>query len=306
MSRGPARAPFGSEVMDAEQQTRQIRSGPTSTGCPRPVVEPHGAAHVPGPQPAAAHRRYRALPTTIRTRSRRPRRTEGAVSDERLTYRFGPLERRGIFGPLGAGQAGVLGLAAVAAIVILDASPTRRRRAAGDRPVRMRRADRGGAGGAAERGRVDGGRDLVRPSPRDRRRPVPLASSRRRAPRPWLARPRRRPDPPRELARRAHPRRRVPRALDRRPRPSSPAGGSPPCSPAACWRSRCSTPRRRSAGSRGGGWSCPAPRARRSGGSSGSSGRRRRRGTSSSAGSTPSAIRPCRSGERRSSSPTSS
>jgi type VII ESX secretion system EccE translocon-like protein len=46
------------------------------------------------------------------------------VSDERLTYRFGPLERRGIFGPLGAGQAGVLGLAAVAAIVVLDASPT--------------------------------------------------------------------------------------------------------------------------------------------------------------------------------------
>jgi hypothetical protein len=46
------------------------------------------------------------------------------VNDERLTYRFGPLERRGIFGPLTGGQAGLLGLAAVAAIVILDASPT--------------------------------------------------------------------------------------------------------------------------------------------------------------------------------------
>jgi Putative type VII ESX secretion system translocon, EccE len=46
------------------------------------------------------------------------------VSDERLSYRFGPLERRGLFGALGAGQAGVLGLAAVVAIVILDAAPT--------------------------------------------------------------------------------------------------------------------------------------------------------------------------------------
>jgi hypothetical protein len=46
------------------------------------------------------------------------------VNDERLSYRFGPLERRGIFGPLGAGQLGVLGLAALAAIFILDTSPT--------------------------------------------------------------------------------------------------------------------------------------------------------------------------------------
>jgi hypothetical protein len=46
------------------------------------------------------------------------------MSDERLTYRFGPIERRGIFGALRTGQAAVLGLAAVGAIVILDVSPT--------------------------------------------------------------------------------------------------------------------------------------------------------------------------------------
>ena len=42
---------------------------------------------------------------------------------ERLTYRFGPLERRGILGPIRAGQAAIFGLAALLAIVILDASP---------------------------------------------------------------------------------------------------------------------------------------------------------------------------------------
>jgi hypothetical protein len=46
------------------------------------------------------------------------------VSEERLTYSFGPLERRGILGPLHAGQAGVVAVAGVAAIVALDASPS--------------------------------------------------------------------------------------------------------------------------------------------------------------------------------------
>jgi hypothetical protein len=43
---------------------------------------------------------------------------------ERLGYRFGPLERRGILGPVRAGQAATLAIGALLAIVILDAAPT--------------------------------------------------------------------------------------------------------------------------------------------------------------------------------------
>jgi Putative type VII ESX secretion system translocon, EccE len=46
------------------------------------------------------------------------------VSGERLTYRFGPLERRGILGQVRAGQAVAVGAGAVAAIVVLDRAPT--------------------------------------------------------------------------------------------------------------------------------------------------------------------------------------
>jgi hypothetical protein len=46
------------------------------------------------------------------------------VSDRRLTYSFGPLERRGILGPVSAAQAGVLAGVAVAAVAALDASPS--------------------------------------------------------------------------------------------------------------------------------------------------------------------------------------
>ena len=46
------------------------------------------------------------------------------MSEHRLTYRFGPLERRGILGPIRAGQAAVLGAGALAGIVVLDLSPT--------------------------------------------------------------------------------------------------------------------------------------------------------------------------------------
>jgi hypothetical protein len=45
------------------------------------------------------------------------------VSD-RLTYRFGPLERRGLLGPLRAGQAAVLAAGAVLAISVLDQAPS--------------------------------------------------------------------------------------------------------------------------------------------------------------------------------------
>lgn len=46
------------------------------------------------------------------------------MSDTRLTYTFGPVERRGILGPVRIGQAGAVALGAVLAIVALDASPT--------------------------------------------------------------------------------------------------------------------------------------------------------------------------------------
>jgi hypothetical protein len=46
------------------------------------------------------------------------------VSDRRLTYAFGPLERRGILGPLRPGQAALLAGGALLAIVVLDTSPS--------------------------------------------------------------------------------------------------------------------------------------------------------------------------------------
>jgi Putative type VII ESX secretion system translocon, EccE len=42
----------------------------------------------------------------------------------RLTYRFGPLERRGIFGPVRAGQVAVIAAGALFAIALLDQAPT--------------------------------------------------------------------------------------------------------------------------------------------------------------------------------------
>ncbi|MGH2858354.1 MAG: SCO6880 family protein [Solirubrobacteraceae bacterium] len=46
------------------------------------------------------------------------------MTEERLTYTFGPLERRGLLGPVRAGQAGLLAVAVVAAIATVDASPS--------------------------------------------------------------------------------------------------------------------------------------------------------------------------------------
>ena len=46
------------------------------------------------------------------------------MSPERLTYRFGPLERRGILGPVRAGQAVILATGALLAILVLDQAPT--------------------------------------------------------------------------------------------------------------------------------------------------------------------------------------
>jgi Putative type VII ESX secretion system translocon, EccE len=46
------------------------------------------------------------------------------VSERRLHYTFGPLERRGFLGPLRAGQAGLLAAGALSAILILDRAPS--------------------------------------------------------------------------------------------------------------------------------------------------------------------------------------
>jgi Putative type VII ESX secretion system translocon, EccE len=46
------------------------------------------------------------------------------VSEERLRYRFGPLERRGLLGQLRAGQAATVAGGGLAAILVLDRDPT--------------------------------------------------------------------------------------------------------------------------------------------------------------------------------------
>src|ERR1700751_2561231 len=46
------------------------------------------------------------------------------MSEERMTYRFGPVERRGILGQLRAGQAAVVAAGACVAIVPRDREPT--------------------------------------------------------------------------------------------------------------------------------------------------------------------------------------
>ena len=43
---------------------------------------------------------------------------------ERLTYRFGPLERRGLLGGLRAGQVTSLALGVLLAVIALDAAPS--------------------------------------------------------------------------------------------------------------------------------------------------------------------------------------
>ena len=46
------------------------------------------------------------------------------MSERRLTYAFGPLERRGLLGPVRGGQAAVIATGGVAGIVALDAAPS--------------------------------------------------------------------------------------------------------------------------------------------------------------------------------------
>ena len=46
------------------------------------------------------------------------------MSEQRVTYSFGPLERRGLLGPVRAGQAALVTGAGVAAIALLDTAPS--------------------------------------------------------------------------------------------------------------------------------------------------------------------------------------
>jgi type VII ESX secretion system EccE translocon-like protein len=46
------------------------------------------------------------------------------MSERRLTYSFGPLERRGLLGPVRAGQAALVAVAGIVAIATLDAAPS--------------------------------------------------------------------------------------------------------------------------------------------------------------------------------------
>ena len=46
------------------------------------------------------------------------------MSERRLTYSFGPLERRGLLGPVRVGQAAVIASAVLAGIAILDLAPS--------------------------------------------------------------------------------------------------------------------------------------------------------------------------------------
>jgi hypothetical protein len=47
-----------------------------------------------------------------------------AARERRVGYSFGPLERRGLLGDVGAGRVAVLGLGALAAVVLLDRAPS--------------------------------------------------------------------------------------------------------------------------------------------------------------------------------------
>ncbi|MBV9466653.1 MAG: hypothetical protein JO169_11115, partial [Solirubrobacterales bacterium] len=46
------------------------------------------------------------------------------MSGTRLRFRFGPLERRGMLGPVRAGQAALLAAGALVAIAVLDQAPS--------------------------------------------------------------------------------------------------------------------------------------------------------------------------------------
>ena len=95
------------------------------------IGEPRAMASAPDP---ATPERRPGMPDICRNRATSPgRRSRSGPEEERLqhpltsarlTYRFGPLERRGILGPVRLGQAAMLGAGALLAIVVLDRAPS--------------------------------------------------------------------------------------------------------------------------------------------------------------------------------------
>ena len=107
------------------------RDGPLlPAGQRQPGRDRVGPAGSPaGPRTFASARTQRAGSRTSARRPRsaaaRPGASRGPpVSERRLTYTFGPLERRGMLGPLRAGQAAVLAGGMLVAIVLIDHSPS--------------------------------------------------------------------------------------------------------------------------------------------------------------------------------------
>ena len=104
------------------------------------------------------------------------------MTGERLTYRFGPLERRGLFGQVRGGQAAAVATGAAAAIVVLDRAPSAVRRLPRDAARRRRAARRVRAARPPHRRGVGAGGARVLAPARARADAVPLA---RRRPAGW-------------------------------------------------------------------------------------------------------------------------
>ena len=163
------------------------------------------------------------------------------MTGERLSYRFGPLERRGLLGQLRGGQAAAVATGAAAAILVLDRAPSAGGAFLGTLFAGRLGADRVRAARPPHRSR-NGRRSCSRFALRLLARPaqVPLARAGRRdagngAPRAVAAaappsstrcsaRDQRRPDP----------RRALPRSAGRRPERASGAPADRRCSRAGC------------------------------------------------------------------------
>ena len=187
------------------------------------------------------------------------------MSSSRLSYRFGPLERRGLFGALRGGQLLIMALTATAALVLLNSRPTAAVAmlvlllttgglALTVVPLGRRAADEWLPVLAAYIARGLTGRRIFR-SPRPRTG-IRTGSSRAEASLPPLRLP--------GTLRGSRSPSGLPRADDRRRSPSAAGAASPQFSPAAWLPSRCLTQRPRSGASRAGDSSSLVPPARRS------------------------------------------
>ena len=94
----PLPAPAANPARDRDRRaSRQAEAKPESV----PVLA--------GPCARPEHRGEFAVRSGGRAAAAAAAGDRGRMSDKRLTYRFGPLERRGILGPIRAGQAATLG-----------------------------------------------------------------------------------------------------------------------------------------------------------------------------------------------------